>query len=387
MPKKTQLPDSNSLNNQTITSDIPKDQSLINYLNSLINTQERLNEVNFNLESFMNMAVQQIHFLTHATGVAIELAEGNDIVCCAATGSIKKFLGKNIDKNNGISALSMSTHQIIRSDDTESDARINAEECRQLDARSLIVAPLFYEGNPVGAIKIISNQLNAFNEIDIQILRVIDGLVSSAIARQITSEHEDKLTEEKAQALDDLRKTEKKLKHSSQHDYLTGLPNRTVLNQHLALGLAKAKRKKQLIALMYLDIDLFSQVNESLGHDVGDSVLYAFAQRLKKCIRSSDLAVRYGGDEFVLLIDDFKEATDVTVIADKILQSVRQPFHLNNESISLTTSIGIAFLNDKDIKAEDFLKQAYQALYVSKNTGRNTFYIFNNDLLYEPSNS
>jgi diguanylate cyclase len=387
MRKKNRTPDSNSQNNQIITSSAPKNPSLINHLNSIINTQERLNEVNFDLDSFMSMAAQQIHFLTNATGTAIELTAGDDIVCRAATGTIKKYLGQKSDKNNGITGLSISTHQIIRSDDTEKDVRINPEELLKIEARSLVIAPLFFEGNPVGVIKIVSNKVNAFNEVDIQTLRVIAGLASSAIAHQIMSEHENELAKKKNKALDDLRKTEKKLKHTAQHDYLTGLPNHTLFIHHLTLALAKAKRKKQLIALMYLDIDLFAQVNESMGHNIGDNVLYAFAQRLKKCIRSSDLAVRYGGDEFILLIDDFKEPSDVTVIAEKILQTVRQPFNINNKSITLTTSIGIAFLNDADTSAEDFLKQAYQALYVSKNTGRNTFYIFNNDLLYERSNS
>jgi diguanylate cyclase (GGDEF)-like protein len=110
--------------------------------------------------------------------------------------------------------------------------------------------------------------------------------------------------------------------------------------------------------LMYLDIDHFKIINDTIGYATGDKLLHAFALRLKQCIRSSDIAARIGGDEFTLLIDDIKEAQDVIVIADKVLQAMRNPFQINDKPLNITTSIGIAFLKEKEISADEFLKQA-----------------------------
>jgi diguanylate cyclase (GGDEF)-like protein len=122
-----------------------------------------------------------------------------------------------------------------------------------------------------------------------------------------------------------------------------------------------------------------------MGHAIGDQLLQAFALRLKQCIRSTDIAARIGGDEFTLLLDDIHEEQDAIVIAEKVLQSMRKPFSLQGKPLRLTTSIGVAFLKNPDISADDFIKQADQALYVAKNSGRNTYYIFDTELQYEPT--
>ena len=192
-------------------------------------------------------------------------------------------------------------------------------------------------------ITVVANHVNAFSEIDIQTIRVIAGFIGSAISHHLMYETTQKLMQEKAHILEDLRKSEKKMKHISHHDYLTGLPNRNLFNDQLTMTLAKAKRKKQLIALMYLDIDQFKNVNDTMGHAFGDKLLQAFAHRLKQCLRSSDIAARFGGDEFILLIDDIREVQDAIVISNKILQAMRQPFNLGNKPLNITTSIGISF--------------------------------------------
>ncbi len=373
---------SNPTKNQTVKA--CEQQELINHLNRIINIQDRLNEPNLKVNDFIQIAAEQLQQLTHATGTLIETLEAEDkLRYRGGTGHLEKWVGQSCDKNDSISGLCISTHQIIRADDVENDPRINPQECRQLQARSLVVVPFFYESHIAGVIKVISNNLNAFSDIDLQTIRVIAGLVGDAIARLKNIGQLKVLSKEKTHALDDLRKTEKKLKHVARHDYLTGLPNRNMFNEQLTIALAKAKRKKQLIALMYLDIDQFKDINDTMGHAYGDKLLTAFANRLKQCLRASDIAARFGGDEFILLLDDLKEVQDAIVIANKILQAMRQPFTLNSKPASVTTSIGIAFLRDSDISLDDFIRQADQALYVSKNSGRNTFYIYDNDLVME----
>lgn len=381
MPKKKQ--------NQGIKSTTLSSHELINHLNRIINIQDRLHDSNLKVDTFIRTAAEQVQNLTKAAGASIELVEGDNLVYKAATGSMEKLIGKIIDKNISISGLCISTHQIIRSDDMENDPRMDNQEIKQLQAKSMIITPFFYAKGAAGVVKIISSRLNAFSDIDIQTIRIIAGLIGEAINQQIMQTEMEQINEEKTHALDDLKKSEKKIKHISRHDYLTNLPNRNFFNDQLELTLAKAKRKKQLIAIMYLDIDQFKDVNDTMGHSYGDKVLIAFANRLKQCMRASDVAARFGGDEFIVLVDDIKEVQDAIVISNKILQAMRQPFTISNKPVVLTTSIGIAFLRDSDISPDDFIRQADQALYVSKNSGRNTFYIYDNDLTVEhtPTNS
>jgi|GEM_PF-2053925 diguanylate cyclase (GGDEF)-like protein len=382
---KKQPPTQFLVSNPAVKPKNENSHDLSNYLNRIINVQNRLNEANLNLDSFLHIAAQQLHIIAHATGTTIELVDGDDMVYRAALGNMENFAGHRNDKNNSISGLCISTHQIIRSEDIENDSRIDPKEALQMRARSLVVAPFFYGNHAAGVIKITSAESNAFNELEIQTIHVIAGLIGSAITQHHMFVSSQLLAKEKDHAVDTLRKLEKKMKHITHHDYLTGMANRHLFNDQLNLVLAKAKRRKQLVALMYLDIDHFNNVNETQGHAFGDKLLQAFAHRLKQCLRASDLAARFGGDEFVILIDDLKETQDAIVITNKILQAMRQPFIICNKPLSITTSIGISFLKDNEISADDFIRQSDQALFISKSSGRNTFYIYDNDLTVEHS--
>ncbi len=375
---------SNVRNKTTSTSSQDnKKQRLINHLNMIINTQACLVSTTFDLDRFMTMVTQQIQNLTPATGAVIELAQGEEMVYRATSGSIDKYLGLHLNKNDAISGLCIQSRQILQCDDCETDVRVNKEACQKAGARSLVVVPLFYEGNAVGVLKIISSKPHAFNEFDIQTLQLMAGLIGSALAHQILYDKSQQLLKEKTEAIEELKKAEIKLKHLAHHDNLTGLPNRNLFNERLKSALLKAKRNKQIIALMYLDIDHFKDINDTMGHGIGDKLLNAFALRLQKCIRSSDTVARLGGDEFVLLIENIAENKDVVTIAKKILKVINEPFNFNKKTINVTTSIGITYFNDGISTSDEFIKQADEALYVSKNSGRNTFYVFQNEILYE----
>src|SRR5690349_16088267 len=133
-----------------------------NHLNRVIETQSHLLHGNFNLNDFMNFVVDQLQGLTSATGVVIELVDDKDMVYRAATGTLKEHIGLRLPIKNSISGLCVISKKILYSEDTEDDHRVNKEACRRVKARSIVVAPLFYQGNPVGVIKIISDQTSAF---------------------------------------------------------------------------------------------------------------------------------------------------------------------------------------------------------------------------------
>ncbi|KIL50718.1 hypothetical protein KP77_13380 [Jeotgalibacillus alimentarius] len=165
---------------------------------------------------------------------------------------------------------------------------------------------------------------------------------------------------------------ESKLKHFAYHDSLTGLPNRRMLEEEMKKELVK---EDTVFSVLILDIDHFKTINDTMGHDTGDAVIEEFANRLSASVRRSDLEVRHGGDEFVILLYDVGDKGVLSQIAKKILLSVRKPWTLQGELFEVTTSIGMTVVNEKNYSSEEILKAADDALYKAKEQGKNTYSI------------
>lgn len=150
--------------------------------------EEKLLSQDFDLNTFMQTVVTEMQNLTPATGVVIELAEGDKMVYRAASGTVAESLGLSLEREKSISGLCVSLRQTLKSDDTENDPRVNKEAARKVQARSLVVAPLFQADNAVGVLKILSNKPNAFTEADVKLLQLIAGFLGSALQRQIINE-------------------------------------------------------------------------------------------------------------------------------------------------------------------------------------------------------
>ena len=165
------------------------------------------------------------------------------------------------------------------------------------------------------------------------------------------------------------------LRHQALHDALTGLANRTLFHNLLAHSLAAAKRRKSQVAVFFLDLDNFKQINDGLGHEAGDQLLIQVAERLRACVRSEDTPARLGGDEFAVLADGLgrKAAAD---LAGRLLASLQRPFELAGQQVAVGASIGIAFAAPGEISPEDLLRNADVAMYVAKNSGKNRFEVF-----------
>ena len=159
-------------------------------------------------------------------------------------------------------------------------------------------------------------------------------------------------------------------RHAAVHDSLTGLPNRTLFNDRLELGLAQAKRHGRILAVMFLDLDDFKDINDSYGHDVGDSTLKTIAERLKNNMRAEDTVSRHGGDEFLYLLMEIHEAQDAALVAKKIIGLVRAPFEIRvRERIicpNIGASIGIAIYPQDGDTADILIKSADEAMYRAK---------------------
>ncbi|MBV9575592.1 MAG: GAF domain-containing protein, partial [Gammaproteobacteria bacterium] len=196
---------------------IAKSQDINYRLNRIIMVQSRLVSSNFNLDAFMDLIVHQMQDLTPATGVVIELVDGKEMVYRAATGTVASHIGMRLAIGNSISGLCVNSHKILSSNDTENDERVNKEACRKVGARSLVVTPLFHQGNAIGVLKILSNIPNAFSETDFQTLQLMAGFIGSALAHQMLYEHNQKLLIERTHTLTELEKAQKRLQHLAEY--------------------------------------------------------------------------------------------------------------------------------------------------------------------------
>jgi len=159
------------------------------------------------------------------------------------------------------------------------------------------------------------------------------------------------------------------------HDSLTGLPNRRLLFDRLALAIAHAHRNKSTMAVMYLDLDGFKQINDTLGHDAGDALLRMVAARLEAAVRQEDTVARLGGDEFVIGLWEISHADAAAKLASKVIQAVSQPYRIQERSVSVTASVGVGIYPIHGEDVETLLKRADLALYEAKHSGKNDYRI------------
>jgi diguanylate cyclase (GGDEF)-like protein/PAS domain S-box-containing protein len=176
-----------------------------------------------------------------------------------------------------------------------------------------------------------------------------------------------------ANDVSDLKQKQMQLDTLAREDALTGLPNRRSFEERVREALARTRRSGIPICLMFLDIDYFKSINDSLGHAAGDAVLKEFGRRLQQCVRETDMAARYAGDEFVILLEGVGGAHEAQRVADKVLAAMRPAFVLSTRSMQVTTSIGIAISEEEDEDFASLMATADSALYAAKKDGRNRF--------------
>ncbi len=174
--------------------------------------------------------------------------------------------------------------------------------------------------------------------------------------------------------------TEAKLSFLATHDQLTGLANRYLFYEHLTHSIGIAKRQHATFGLMFMDLDKFKHVNDSLGHDVGDMLLIEIANRIREAVRATDIVARIGGDEFTVLIDNSKDKNELSIIATKIQKAIEPVIRIRHHDLYMTTSIGIAYFPECGLEPQTLMKSADIALYKAKEFGRNKYHFYTNDL-------
>ncbi|MBT9569322.1 MAG: EAL domain-containing protein [Thiobacillus sp.] len=183
-------------------------------------------------------------------------------------------------------------------------------------------------------------------------------------------------TLEARQLADQVQTAKVELDHLAHHDVLTGLPNRVLMYDRLAQAIALTRRTGKQLAVLFMDLDRFKHINDSLGHSVGDQLLQSVGRRLLACVRQSDTISRQGGDEFVALIPDIDHAEDAALAAQKMLAAIALPHRIEQHDLHIGASIGISIYPDDGLDAETLIKHADTAMFHAKDKGRNTYAFF-----------
>lgn len=248
-----------------------------------------------------------------------------------------------------------------------------------------LVLPLIAEGHALGTIWIVSHdEQQHFDLEDVRVMTSLADFTAAALLlnRRQTKELLVKNAQLEAEVVERQR-VEKQLLHLAFHDSLTGLPNRTLFMERLGQKLKRACTGEDLFAVLFLDVDRFKVVNDSLGHTIGDRLLIAIADRLQKCLRSGDLLARLGGDEFAILTEEIKSINDAVQLAERLQQALILPFYIQGYEVFTTLSIGITFSTLGYERPENLLRDADIAMYRAKALGKARYKIFDRAMYTE----
>ncbi len=240
-------------------------------------------------------------------------------------------------------------------DDWETETRFGKSQLLvELGSRSGVSVPIEGPAGPYGVLGVQSLRRRSYSSGDVHFLQSLANVLADALERQAT---------------------EDRIRHSALHDPLTGLPNRVLFLDRLDQALARLRRRDSLCAILFLDLDHFKLVNDSLGHQVGDELLAETAPRLKQAVRGIDTVARFGGDEFGILLEDIEGEHEASQMAERIASVFTRPFVLAGSEHFVTTSIGIALARGGEL-AEELIRDADAAMYRAKEHGRARYELF-----------
>ena len=248
----------------------------------------------------------------------------------------------------------------------ERDAPIFHTASQLQGAQSGASFPLFNGGKVVGVMLFVSIEKHTFTPEFVDLLQRLTANVSFAL--------------ENFSRADEKKKADERIEYLASHDSLTGLPNREMFNGLLRHTIENAQRYQRKFSLLFIDLDRFKVINDSLGHETGDMLLVEVAHRLRGTLRASDVVARLGGDEFVVILENTGERGDVERIANELLSALAQPLQLSGHECHSTASIGIATYPADGIDAQTLTKNADMAMYLAKEDGKNGFRFFSRDV-------
>lgn len=208
-----------------------------------------------------------------------------------------------------------------------------------------------------------------------------DGhLVPVRLTGRILEKQEERFIWSSVENISEHKRARARIEHMAFHDTLTDLPNRELLRDRVEHAINIARRDHTSLGILFLDIDRFKAINDSLGHDVGDQLLHQTAHRLNTVVREIDTVARFGGDEFIVVMEKVANKADIEVLARKITEHMEEPFYIDSRELFVTTSIGISVFPENSLEFEELISQADIAMYQAKESGRNNFKFYTLDM-------
>ena len=311
------------------------------------------------------------------TSTTIALAKsGSDLLEIVAaagpaaetTRNVRLSINDAHPEGRGLSGTAFRSRQPCISNDYLTDQRVSAFHAvvRGDGARSGAAFPLLVRGQPVGVMIYMSTEKDTFAPEFVELLQRLADNVSFAL--------------ENFDRADEKTKADARIEYLASHDSLTNLPNREMFNGLLRYAIEAARRYQRRFAVLFIDLDRFKVINDSLGHEAGDMLLAEIANRLRQTLRSSDVVARLGGDEFVVILEETAENNDVERIARNLLSALGEPLQLNGHECHTTASIGIAMYPSDGSDVQTLTKNADMAMYLAKEDGKNDFRFFTNEV-------
>jgi diguanylate cyclase (GGDEF)-like protein len=262
-------------------------------------------------------------------------------------------------EGRGLSGTAFRTGQPSVSNDFQADLRTSHWHGSATGTKSGAGLPLMVGGKPVGVFLFLSSERDTFTPDLVELLRRLAENVSFAL--------------QNFDRADEKIRADQQIQYLATHDGLTGLPNRMMFNQLLEQSIKSARRKESKCAVLFIDLDRFKIINDSLGHSVGDALLVEVASRLRSSVRESDVVARLGGDEFVIVLSEIFDSDQIAMVARKVLSGLVSPLNLAGHDCRTTGSIGIAIFPDNGGDAQTLTKNADMAMYLAKEEGKNDF--------------
>jgi diguanylate cyclase (GGDEF)-like protein len=310
------------------------------------------------------------------TSTTIGIARpGNDYLDIVATAGPTAAKARNVrfsfkedcPEGRGATGIAFRTGRPSVSNDYMADPRGARfyESARRDGVRAVAAFPLFNRSQTVGILLFCAAEQGAFTPAATDLLQRIADNVSFAL--------------DNFDRMDEKIEAEERIEYLASHDSLTGLPNREMFNQLLHSAMVTAQRRSLQFAMLFIDLDRFKVINDSLGHEAGDALLIETAKRLRKILRSREIVARLGGDEFVVILEYSATRAEIEEIADRLLWEVSQPVRLSGHECHATASIGIAMFPDHGSDVHTLTKNADLAMYLAKEDGKNNFRFFTSE--------
>jgi diguanylate cyclase (GGDEF)-like protein len=279
------------------------------------------------------------------------------------------------DGNSSFAAWVIKNRQVILLNDIDKEYKkyVNKKAIygKGPTAKSILTVPIVFRNDEIGALAILSRHKNVYKEEHIHFLKSLASFLAIAIENSRNYQKVKELNKIITAEKEELESANKKITELATHDNLTGLINRRVLFELLEASMEQARRRGEILAVLFIDLDDFKPINDTWGHDGGDKVLKEIASRLKKSVRSTDSVARIGGDEFLILLNPVKNKSEARMVSEKIIDTVAAPIELKGKKISVSMSLGISTYPEEETTAEQLIINADSAMYSIKKGEKN----------------